>query len=37
MDQMMDGGTWGMRIAELVLLILIVLVFAALVKFIFFR
>ena len=37
MDQMMDGGMWGMGIGELILLILIVLVFAALVKFVFFR
>ncbi len=33
----MDGGMWGMGIGELILLILIVLVFALLVKFVFFR
>jgi hypothetical protein len=33
----MDGGMWGMGIGELILLILIGLVFAALVKFVFFR
>jgi hypothetical protein len=37
MDQMMDGGMWGMGIGELILLMLIVLVFVALVKFVFFR
>jgi hypothetical protein len=37
MDHMMDGGMWGMGIGELILLILIGLVFAALVKFVFFR
>jgi len=37
MDPMMDGGMWGMGIGELILLILIVLVFVALVKFVFFR
>jgi hypothetical protein len=37
MDQMMSGGMWGMGVAGVILLALIVLVFAALVKFVFFR
>jgi hypothetical protein len=37
MQNMMDGGMWGMGTGGLILLILIVLVFAALVKYVFFR
>ena len=37
MPNMMDGGMWGMGTGGLILLILIVLVFAALVKYVFFR
>jgi hypothetical protein len=37
MEHMMDGGMWGMGIGGLIVLILIVLVFAALVKYVFFR
>lgn len=37
MEHMMDGGMWGMGIGWLILLIVIVLVFAALVKYVFFR
>ncbi len=33
MEHMMDGGMWGMGIGGFILLILIVLVFAALVKY----
>jgi len=33
----MDGGMWGMGTGGLILLILIVLVFVALVKYVFFR
>jgi len=34
---MMDGGMWSMGIGRLILLIALVLVFAALVKYVFFR
>jgi hypothetical protein len=37
MEHMMDGGMSGMGIGRLILLILIVLVFAVLVKYVFFR
>jgi hypothetical protein len=37
MQNMMDGGMWGMGIGGLILVIVIVLVFAALVKYVFFR
>jgi len=37
MEQMMDGGMWGMGTGGLILLILIALVFAALMKYVFFR
>ena len=37
MQNMMDGGMWGMGIGELILLVVLVLLFAALVKYIFFR
>ena len=38
MDQMMsDGMMWGMGAAGLLLLVLVVLVIAALIKFLFFR
>lgn len=37
MDQMMSGGTWGMGVAGFILLALVVLVVAALVKFVFVR
>lgn len=37
MDQMMPGGMWGMGFVGLVLLILLALVIAALVKYLFFR
>lgn len=37
MQNMMDGGMWGMGIGRLILLIALVLVFAALVKYVFFR
>jgi hypothetical protein len=37
MEHMMDGGMWGMGAGGLILLVLIILVFAALVKYIFFR
>ncbi len=37
MEHMMGGGMWGMGTARLILLVLIVLVFAALVKYVFFR
>jgi hypothetical protein len=34
---MMDGGMWGMGIGGLIVVILIALVFAALVMYVFFR
>jgi len=34
---MMDGGMWGMGVGGLVILILLALVIAALVKYLFFR
>lgn len=37
MQNMMDGGMWGMGTGRLILLILIALAFAALVKYVFFR
>jgi len=37
MQNMMDGGMWGMGVGGVVLLILVVLVMAALVKYVFFR
>jgi hypothetical protein len=37
MQNMMDGGMWGMGVGGVVLLILVVLVMAALVKYLFFR
>lgn len=37
MDQVMSGGMWGMGLAGFILLALVVLVIAALVKFVFFR
>ena len=37
MQTMMDGGMWGMGIGGLVILILLVLIIAALVKYVFFR
>jgi Ca2+/Na+ antiporter len=38
MQQMMDGGmTWGMGLGGIIFVILVVLVIAALVKYIFFR
>ena len=38
MQNMMDGGTmWGMGLGGLIALILLVLVIAALVKYVFFR
>jgi hypothetical protein len=37
MQNMMDGGIWGMGVGGVVLLILVVLVMAALVKYLFFR
>jgi hypothetical protein len=37
MQNMMDGGMWGMGIGGVVLLIVVVLVVAALVKYVFFR
>jgi hypothetical protein len=37
MDQMMSGEMWGTVVAGFILLVLVVLVIAALVKFVFFR
>ncbi len=37
MQNMMDGGTWGMGAGGLILLIVLVLAIAALVKYLFFR
>jgi hypothetical protein len=37
MHQMMSGGMWGKGVAGFILLALVVLVIAALVKFVFFR
>ena len=37
MEHMMDGGMWGMGAGRLILLILFVVVFALLVKYVFFR
>jgi hypothetical protein len=37
MHNMMDGGMWGMGIVGLILLIVLALVIAALVKYLFFR
>jgi hypothetical protein len=37
MQNMMDGGMWGMGAGGLILLVLLVLVIAALVKYVFFR
>jgi hypothetical protein len=37
MQNMMDGGMWGMGIGGVILLIVVVLVVAALVKYVFFR
>jgi hypothetical protein len=37
MENMMDGGMWGMGVGGVILLILLVLVIAALVKYVFFR
>jgi hypothetical protein len=37
MQTMMDGGMWGMGIGGLIFLIVLVLVIAALVKYVFFR
>ena len=37
MHNMMDGGMWSMGIGGLILLIVLVLVIAALVKYLFFR
>jgi len=37
MDNMMDGGMWGMGVGGVILLVLVVLVIAALVKYVFFR
>ena len=34
---MMDGGMWGMGIGGIIVLIVLVLVIAALVKYVFFR
>jgi hypothetical protein len=37
MQTMMDGGMWGMGIGGLIVLIVLLLVIAALVKYVFFR
>lgn len=37
MQNMMDGGMWGMGVGGVLLLILVVLIVAALVKYLFFR
>jgi hypothetical protein len=37
MQNMMDGGMWGMGTGGLLVVILLVLVIAALVKYVFFR
>lgn len=37
MQNMMDGGMWGTGIGGLIVLVIIVLVIAALVKYVFFR
>jgi hypothetical protein len=37
MQNMMDGGMWGMGAGGLILLVLLVLVIAALVKYVFLR
>lgn len=37
MREMMGGGMWGMGIGSLIVLIVLVLVIAALVKYVFFR
>lgn len=37
MQNMMDGGMWGMGFGGLILLIVVLLVIAALVKYVFFR
>ncbi len=37
MQNMMDGGMWGMGIGGLILLIVLVLVTAALITYVFFR
>ena len=37
MRNMMDGGMWGMGIGGLIALVVIALVIAALVKYVFFR
>jgi hypothetical protein len=37
MQDMMDGGMWGMGTGGLLVVILLVLVIAALVKYVFFR
>lgn len=37
MQNMMDGGMWGMGIGGLILLIVLVLVIAALAKYLFLR
>ena len=37
MEHVIDSGMWGMGTGRLILLILIVLVFVALVKYVFFR
>ena len=37
MDQMMSGGMWGMGFTSRVLLVLVVPVSAALIKYLFFR
>jgi hypothetical protein len=37
MPNMMDGGMWGMGIGGLIALVVVALVIAALVKYLFFR
>ena len=37
MQNMMDGGMWGMGIGGLITLVVLALIIAALVKYVFFR